>query len=61
MAYKDYKHYKHIKCPKCGEIPQVRRLGDYKCSIHGTFWDGKYDYVAINDKTAWVFPMLKRQ
>lgn len=58
-----YDEYEHCKC-SCGGIIGCRTRDDIyrcdRCSKTYVLWKLKYDYLAINDKTGWIFPMKRR-
>ena len=60
-----YDEYAHMKC-KCGGIIGMRDKEKFSCGrcgkIHYIGHTGnEYDELMINDKTGWVFPMVKKK
>lgn len=59
-----YDNYEHVRC-RCGGIIGCRTRDDIyrcdRCSKTYVLCKLKYDYIAINDKTGWIFPMKKKE
>lgn len=58
------KEYRHLTCDICGGI-----IGSYdrgvrckcdRCGKEYEFHELNYEYLEINDKTGWIFPMVRR-
>ena len=60
-----YEEYKHMTCDICGgTIGSYDRGCSCECSQCGKefeFHRLDYDELLINDKTGWIFPMVKRE
>lgn len=55
--------YEHLKCECGGTIGNVNR-DTFKCLLCGKEFRIallQYDWLAINDKTGWMFPMKKKK
>ena len=60
-----YNEYTHIKC-KCGGIIGMRDAKNFSCDKCGEIYyighpPNEYDELLINDKTGWIFPILRRK
>lgn len=60
-----YDEYAHMKC-KCGGIIGMRDEENFSCDrcgkIHYIGHTGnEYDELMVNDKTGWIFPMIKKK
>lgn len=61
-----YDEYEHCKCSCGGIIGMTARDlygGFFRCDKCGktyAAWKLKYDFVATNSKTGWIFPMKRR-
>lgn len=57
-------NYEHLTCDKCGGIIGSYNRGDTctcdRCGKEFEFYHLEYDQLFINDKTGWVFPMVRR-
>lgn len=52
----------HVKCSDCGGIIGRHERGGFMCETCGKeieLYCVDYDYIAINPKTGWCFPMKK--
>lgn len=60
----DYKKYTHTKC-ECGGIVGMKDGNHFKCDSCGKNYDvldvDSYDHFEINDKTGWIFPVVRRE
>ncbi len=57
-----YDEYTHLKC-KCGGIIGMYDRENFTCKKCGKVLKsiyGKCDWLAINEKTGWQFPMIKK-
>lgn len=55
-----YEEYKHLKC-NCGGIIGMYDREHYSCNdCKKEYENPEYDYLGINEKTGWIFPMVKR-
>lgn len=60
-----YGEYTHMKC-ECGGIIGMYDTGPFTCERCGKVHfignqGGKWDILLTNDKTGWIFPMIKRK
>lgn len=57
--------YEHVVCDVCDGIVGSRDRGCHcECFVCGKEFDFhrlKYDELLINDKTGWIFPMIKSE
>lgn len=57
--------YEHVKCGCGGIIAMYDRYHDAcVCDVCGKgykLWEIPYDYLKINDKTGWIFPVIMRR
>lgn len=55
--------YKHIYC-ECGGIIGMwnsrKGFACEKCNKEYSLWKLNFDWLALNDKTGWQFPMKKK-
>ena len=59
-----YDEYTHMKC-NCGGIIGMRDAKNFSCDKCGEiYYNGhkgnEYDELMTNDKTGWIFPMVKK-
>lgn len=63
MIYTYYTYYTHCRC-KCGGIIGMKnkKIG-YECErCHKNYNKSlKYDWLALNSKTNWIFPMIRKE
>lgn len=54
--------YTHLRC-ECGGVIGVYDRENFTCEKCGKKKEvtGKYDRLMINDKTGWIFPMVKKK
>lgn len=55
-------NYSHVTC-QCGGIIGMYNRDTFNCEQCGKehyLYALSYDYLAINDKTGWIFPVTKR-
>lgn len=60
-----YDEYTHMKC-KCGGIIGMRDRENFSCDRCGKICcighpGNAWDELITNEKTGWIFPMLKRK
>lgn len=59
---KRFSDYEHLRC-KCGGVIGMYRKGEYTCANCGKEFNMalKCDWLAQNQKTGWIFPMIKKE
>lgn len=62
--FMDCKNYTHMRC-ECGGIVGMYDREHFTCEKCGKNYDvmniNSYDHFEINDKTGWVFPMVRKE
>lgn len=56
--------YKHCRCGCGGIIGQYSKTSGFiceKCNKKYQLSELKFDWIASNEKTGWLFPMLKKE
>lgn len=56
------KGYRHVRC-SCGGVIGMFNKKDFtceKCNKEYPLYELKYDICLTNDKTGWIFPMMKK-
>lgn len=56
-------NYNHVMCGRCGGIVQLFNDNIFRCVDCGeeiALRGCEFDILMINDKTGWIFPMLKK-
>lgn len=61
-----YDTHEHLKCETCGSVIGMYDNTNYTCDTCGIVYPLSYvidkvDIHMINDKTGWIFPMVKRK
>ena len=60
----DYENYTHMRC-LCGGIIGMYDREHFTCEKCGKNYDvigfNSYDHFGINDKTGWIFPMVRKE
>lgn len=54
--------YTHMKC-NCGGIIGMRDRENFSCDKCGKVYriGSEYDVLMTNEKTGWIFPMIKKE
>lgn len=57
-------NYEHCRC-KCGGIigqySKAKGFNCERCNKEYQLSDLNFDWIALNEKTGWLFPMLKKE